>query len=264
MIIATAQSPITGDVRRNGKAVRRLMRRAAGAGARLVHFPEGALSGYAKEEVADWQDFAFDQIDEELAAVMALAGDLGIWVVLGSAHRLPPPRRPHNALYVVSDRGDLHARYDKRRCSQTEITDWYSPGFAPCLFEVEGLRFATTICIEIQFPELYVEARDADVHCMLLSTYAKTPMFAIQAQAHAATNNFWLSLSSPVNASRELPSALIGPDGHVIARCRRAAAGLAVREIDPAAAQWEIPLRRARPWRALARAGQIYEERRVR
>ncbi len=46
--IASAQSHITTDVRANGLHVRELMTKAKALGARLVHFPEGALSSYVK------------------------------------------------------------------------------------------------------------------------------------------------------------------------------------------------------------------------
>ena len=53
--VATVQSTITPDIRENGRQIRASMaNRAAQAGARLVHFPECALSGYAATEIADW------------------------------------------------------------------------------------------------------------------------------------------------------------------------------------------------------------------
>ena len=66
MIIATAQSVVSGDVRKNGAEIRKLMRRAAKQGARLVHFTEGALSGYTRDQVACWQDFDFDACSEAM------------------------------------------------------------------------------------------------------------------------------------------------------------------------------------------------------
>ena len=55
--VATAQSYIRKDVQANGAEIRQLMHLAADQGADLVHFPEGALSGYAKQEVIDYQSF---------------------------------------------------------------------------------------------------------------------------------------------------------------------------------------------------------------
>lgn len=263
IVVATAQSPVTGDVGRNGRAIRALMRRAAAAGARLVHFPEGALSGYARNEVARWEDFDFCGIRRELEAIAALAAALRLWVVVGCAHRLTPPNRPHNSLYVISDEGQLATRYDKRRCSHTEISYWFSPGFDACLFAVDGIRFACALCIEIQFPELFAEAARANADCVLFSAYSSDPMMGIQAQGYAASHNLWFSVSTPVDASRDLPGAFVGPDGRIVARCRRGSAALVVNTIDPEAPEWEIPIKRARPWRTKARVGAIYEERRV-
>jgi predicted amidohydrolase len=54
LTIATAQSFISKDVRENGLEIRRLMGLAHQAGARLIHFPEGAMSGYVKSQIKSW------------------------------------------------------------------------------------------------------------------------------------------------------------------------------------------------------------------
>lgn len=89
--LATTQPQGTADSRQNGATTRALMRQATTADARLVHFPEGFLSGYAKEQIADWDDVNWAAVSEELGAVAALAAELRMWVVLGSAHPLSPP-----------------------------------------------------------------------------------------------------------------------------------------------------------------------------
>ncbi|MET3808564.1 putative amidohydrolase [Nakamurella sp. UYEF19] len=75
-VIAVAQTPITADPRENGSAIRSAMDRAAGRGARLIQFPEGALSGYAREQIHSWQDVDWDLIGAELDEVTELAGRL--------------------------------------------------------------------------------------------------------------------------------------------------------------------------------------------
>ncbi len=49
--VGTAQSRVLADVRQNGRHIRGLMEQAAGAGARVVHFPEVALSGCVKAQM---------------------------------------------------------------------------------------------------------------------------------------------------------------------------------------------------------------------
>src|SRR3954468_12030323 len=105
--LATAQLPISGDVGVNAGRVRASMREAAAQGTRLVHFPEGMLSGYAKNPIQDWTEVDWGTVREELELAMALAAELRLWVVLGSAHPLTPPHWPHNSLYVISDQGQL-------------------------------------------------------------------------------------------------------------------------------------------------------------
>jgi predicted amidohydrolase len=256
--IATVQSEISPDIRRNGRMVRRLLTRAAAAGARLAHFPEGALSGYVKTEITDWAEVDWTGLGEELEKTAALAGRLGIWLVLGANHRLTPPNRPHNSLYVIADTGRLVGRYDKRRCSNTEISGWYMPGQAATVFTVDDFRFGCALCIEIRFADLFAEYEAAGVDYMLVSAYDDDPMMGITAQAHAAMNLYWLSLSTPRQCSRGLPSRLIAPTGRIVARCRPNRSSLTVHEMDKAAPELDLWLTKARPWRRAARSGTIY------
>jgi predicted amidohydrolase len=262
MTIATAQSPISGNVRENGRRIRDLMQSARERNARLVHFPEGALSGYAKSEVSDWRAFDWPAIRNELESIARTAGELDIWVVVGCAHHLSHGNRPHNSLYIISDKGVLAGRYDKRLCSHNEISNWYSPGFEPLVFSVDGFTFGCALCIEVVFPEIFLEYERAGVDCVLFSAYSSDPIYATMLQGHAAINNLWISLATPAQCSLELASGLIGPDGAFSARCEaNGRPGVSLGQLDRS--RYDIPLTKARPWRAKARAGRIYSDRRV-
>lgn len=265
--MAIAQTPVGFDPRTNGAAIRAQMREAAAAGARLIQFTEGAMSGYpsgeGKQALAGW-DVDWAALREELEAVAALAAKLGLWTVVGANHPLTPPHRPHNSLYVISDRGELVGRYDKRLLSYTEVTDWYVPGSRLLTFEVDGFRFGCLLCIEIQFPELFVEYAQANVDVVLLSTFSRDPMFAIQAQGHAACGAFWLGFSVPAQCSAAAPSGLIGPDGRWISRALPdGGSGLVIADLDRRSEALRGALEYARPWRVQARMGDLYQRARV-
>jgi predicted amidohydrolase len=262
LAIATCQPTASSYPRENGAQVRRMLRESAAAGARLAHLPEGFLSGYAVAQVSAWEDVDWDVVRQELESVAALAGELGIWVVLGSAHPLTPPHWPHNSLYVISDAGDLVDRYDKRKCSHTELTRFYTPGFEPVVFDVDGFRFGLATCIEINFPDLFADYERRGVDVMLVSAYPVDSIFATKARAYAAIHNYWLSLSVPAQTAHLFRSALIGPHGEVLGDAGDDA-GLVVAELDRHDPDLRVALDLARPWRASARAGLIYEERRV-
>ncbi len=261
--VATAQSAVSSDVRQNGRHLRLLLEKAASVSARVVHFPEAALSGYVKSQIRAWEDVDWAVVEDELAETAALAGRLGLWAVVGCNHRLVPPWRPQNSLYVISDRGVISARYSKRFCSHSEVTSWYTPGAEPIVFEVDGLKFGCAICIEVCFPELFAEYERLGVHCMLLSSQSDDPVHGLMARAHAATNCYWLSLSTPTACSPRLQSGLVGPDGADVAVCPPGTAELAYGDIDLDCPRFEVALRYARPWRARARSGEIFTERRA-
>ncbi|AWN24616.1 carbon-nitrogen hydrolase family protein [Deinococcus irradiatisoli] len=263
-MLATCQSLITADVRGNAAHIRSLMRQARAAGARLAHFPEGALTGYAKHQIRDWSAVDWNVVREEFKRTAALAGELELWVVVGGAHRLTPPHWPHNSLYVISDSGELVGRYDKRFLSNTEVTSFYTPGFEPLVFEVDGWRFGCAICIETVFPALFAEYERLDVDAVLLSMYYNLPERNLMAQAHASINSYWISYANSADCSAVSPSALYGPDGLALGVCEgNGSASLICTVLDPATPEFDVPLTKARPWRRLASAGEIYRQRRV-
>lgn len=284
--LAVAQTALHEDpadaaaLRSAGQDVRRLMREARDAGAKVVQFPEGAICSPNKRIMsadgpdrvgpADWNRCAWDVLREELAAVAELSGRLELWTVLGSVHRLTAPNRPHNSMYVISDRGRVANRYDERMLSNTKISYMYAPGSAPLAFEAAGVRFGCLLGMEVHFPELFAEYERLDVDCVLfcstgLGSPGQEDGFALEARGHAATNSYWVGYSVlgyqdqaslTASAASAASGGVIGPSGQWIARC--AADGtpsLAIADIDDSAASVEIPVLRARPWRRTARSG---------
>lgn len=264
IVLATASSLISPNVRVNGAHIREMMGQARTEGARVIHFPEGALSGYAKNEVLAWQDVDWECIRSEIGLITEAAKALGLWVALGCNHQLNAPNLPHNSLYVISDKGELVDRYDKRLCSHTEINGWYSPGTSPVVIEVDGYRFGLALCIEVQFPELFMEYGRLGADAVLLSAYAREPVFHVLAQAYAAANNLWISVSTPTQCAASLPVAVFAPDGSLAAKGVSAGAPSLIKTtLDRDDERYDIALKKARPWRALAREGGIYSVRMV-
>jgi predicted amidohydrolase len=158
--VATCQFPVSADIDANLRQVLEQMRLAASRGARVAHFCEGALSGYAGTDFENFERFDWRRLGAAHEAVADLAGELGLWVVLGSAHRLNPPHRPHNSLYVIDDSGRLVERYDKRFCSGDEeesIGDLahYSPGDHFSVWTIDDVTCGALICYDYRYPELY-------------------------------------------------------------------------------------------------------------
>lgn len=271
--IAVAQTTLCNDprdiaaLRAAGNEMRSMMRQAREAGARLVHFPEGAtcapnkriMSSTGLREIgpSDWSRVEWATLRTELDAIGQLAAELGLWVAFGSVHPLTPPHRPHNSLYVVSDRGTLVTRYDERMLSSTKISFMYAPGRLPITFEVDGLRFGCALGMEGHYPEIFGEYEALDVDCVLFSTTGEPSPnasgFAAEALGHAAANSYWISYAAHAPQSEIAPSGIASPEGHWAAQC--SADGRPSLAITKIVVDTSHP---ARPWRRSARGG-IYD-----
>ena len=159
--------------------------------------------------------------------------------------------------------GVLADRYDKRWISYAEITGFYTPGDHACTFEVDGFRFGCLLCIEVNFPELWREQGELGVDCVLFSTYSKDPIFEVLARGHAAANGFWVSVAVPTSCAPAGPSAVVGPHGYVLGQAGRDGSEVICVDLDRADPALDVALNKARPWRAKARAGDLYAAHRV-
>ncbi|MBB3976109.1 putative amidohydrolase [Rhizobium azooxidifex] len=264
MKIAAAQTTVSASLAANGEAIRGMIAAAAAEGARLVHFCEGALSGYAKAQIGHpeaWSAFDWEAQETELRAIAALCRRLRIFAVVGGAHRLSGPYPPHNSLYVLSDAGELVTRYDKRYLSNSELQGWYTPGTEAISFDVNGYRFGCAICIESQFFEVFSGYERQGVDAVLFSSYGIPGRFQIALRAHAGLNCIWISAATPAQVADRGPAGIIGPDGKSMALCPQSPQPALVTAVldrdDPA---YDIALNKARPWRRQARQGDIYRE----
>ncbi len=258
--IAIANIETKKDVVSNSKKICAVMTEAKNHGAHIVQFSEAALSGYIKSQISDWADVNWRLLKKQLDLICTHAKNLQIYIILGSNHFEKNEKRPKNSVYIISPEGVIVTRYDKRYCSHTEISSWYSAGHKPCVFEVGGWKLGCAICIEIQFPSVFSEYEALDVDCVFLSTYSNDPMHWIQSQGHAACNNIWISVATPKQCSDGLQGGLVKPNGKSGARVAPESSESHIMvTLDQADPELDISLNKARPWRRLARSKNIYD-----
>ncbi|QYG93924.1 carbon-nitrogen hydrolase family protein [Iamia sp. SCSIO 61187] len=265
--VATCQFPVSSDVDANHAWVRRQIETAVERGADVAHFPEGALSGYAGTDFASFDGFEWDRLRDAADQVRALARQLGVWVVVGSAHRLRPPHKPHNSVYVINGAGDVVDRYDKRFCSgdpdgRSGDLAHYAPGDHHSTWDINGITCGALICHDYRYPELYraykrhgvdvvfhsfhaanapreqVEAIGAAIGPALRTlnpaptfTYPGLTMPATMTAA-AASSHVWISCSNSSARESMWPAFFLRADGITIGRLRRNAPGVLVSTVD--------------------------------
>lgn len=236
--IASCQFPVSADIRSNYQFIEAQITEAKLRKADVVHFPECALSGYPGTDMTTLDNFNWDELHRMTDSVMSLAKHLNIWVIMGSLHRLSGNNKPHNCLYVITPEGKIADRYDKRFCTGTDL-EYCSPGDHFVTFKINSVTCGLLICYDVRFPELYREYRKLGCDVIFQSFYNARQqkgsihpiIMPVSAQAHAATNYFYMSLSNS-SAPESWPCHFITPDGLVQNRLAPNTQGILISEID--------------------------------
>jgi len=237
--IASCQFAVSGSVKRNSRQIQKFMVRAGQNQARIVHFSECALSGYAGTDFDSFAGYDWELLKTETKKIMKLAAKLRLWVVLGSSHRLTESNKPHNSLYLINPEGKILDRYDKRFCTESDL-EHYTPGDRFVVFTVDGVRCSLLICYDLRFPELYRELKKAGIDCIFQSFYnarqkqrgIHTDIMRQTMQCRAATNHFWISMTNSSAYYSAYPACFIQPDGRIINSLQFHRAGIMFNSVD--------------------------------
>lgn len=237
--VATCQFAVGRDIRRNARQICEFLQKASKAGAYIVHFSECALSGYVGTDFPSFEGFDWDTLKEETEKIMSLAGKLGLWIVLGSTHRLTEPNKPHNSLYLICPHGQIIDRYDKRFCTKGDLRR-LTPGNRFAYFTINNVKCSLLICFDLRFPEIYRELYKQKVNCIFQSFYnarqkgpsIHTHIMRQTMQAHAATNHFWVSMSNASGYYSPYSSCFIQPDGKIVRQLKMNRPGLMINTVD--------------------------------
>jgi deaminated glutathione amidase len=243
--IASCQFPVSADIRSNCQWIEDQMIESKLKKADIVHFPECALSGYPGEDYKTLDNFDWLLLHQMTDSVISLARKLNIWVVLGSLHKLSGTNKPHNSLYIINTEGKITDRYDKRFCTGSDLK-YCSPGDHFVQFEINGVNCGLLICYDVRFPELYRAYRKLGCDVIFQSFYnarqAKGSIhpiiMPISAQAHAATNYFYMSLSNS-SAPESWPCHFITPDGLVQNKLQVNVPGVLISDVDISASYYD-------------------------
>lgn len=273
LTVAGCQFDITASIERNCAEILKLIAAAADRGARVAHFPETALTGYAGVDIASVSQIDWDALRAATEAICRAAAERGLWVLLGSTHRLSPGNRPHNSVYIIDDRGEIVDRYDKRFCTgilqpepQRDLRH-YTPGCHTPIFDIDGYQASVLICYDYRFPELYRDLKQRGVEVVFQSfhnarfsheAYAEKNLWREVVPgtmtAHAACNHLWISATNSGTQYSLWPTFFVRADGTIAGRLADHETGVLISRIDDGAELWDAP----GPWRERAWSGQLH------
>ncbi len=221
--VAASQFPVTADIRRNAKFIKRHIRIAATKKADAILFPEGALPGYGRSKIS-FKNYDWDMLREYSAEVFETAREHKIWVLLGSAHYVGGRSRPTNCVYAVSPEGKIVDRYDKSMLIGHEHKR-YSAGNHPVVIEINGWKCGIAVCFDSHFPELFNRYRLMGAKIVFLAMNGSgvekiTPhikllseLIPAQTRTRAMGNRMWIVLANSSTEHSVAPAMVFRPDG---------------------------------------------------
>lgn len=255
---AAVQLSSQASVDDNLEAVRRLARRAAGRGARVVVLPENfALMGdeadkreHAEPLPAPPCEPAALEGTRVARAVSELARELSVWLVAGGMpERSDDEARPFNTACVFDPEGALTQRYRKVHLFDVELgaggsyreSASTSAGDEPVVADVDGAKVGLSICYDVRFPELYraLSSKGAEVLVVPAAFTLDTGKDhwevllrarAIEAQSFVVAAAQWGT--HPRGRRTFGRSMIVDPWGTVLAQASEGE-GLALAELDP-------------------------------
>lgn len=140
-----------------------LVREAVKGGARFILTPEA--SNVMEQRREKRGDVIVEEADDLVVqGLRALAQDLNVWILIGSAIvKAGDDGRSANRSLLVSDRGEIVARYDKLHVFDVDLPNGETyresanvrPGEAAVVGATPWGGLGMTVCYDVRFPHLY-------------------------------------------------------------------------------------------------------------
>ena len=247
--IAVLQMTAGIDPAANAGVLERAIAEAAAKGAAMLFTPE--MSGLIdRDRARAAAHLVSEGEDPVLARVRAAAAAHGLWVHLGSLAVRQADGRLANRGYVIDERGDIRARYDKMHLFDVDLPSgesWresasYAPGEQAVVVDTPVGRLGLAICYDLRFPALFAALTEAGATILSVPAAFTRPTGAahwhVLLRARAIEAGVHLVAAAQTGEHQDGRatyghSLVVGPWGEVLIDMGEAA-GLRFAEIDPA------------------------------
>jgi predicted amidohydrolase len=139
-----------------------LVREAAAGGARLIATPEGT-NILQRNKARLFEALTPMEDDICVQGLRALADELDVWLLIGSAMVLRPDGKAANRSVLVNPSGEIAATYDKLHMFDVDLPNGeryresaiFEPGDRAVVASAAGLKLGLSVCYDLRFPALY-------------------------------------------------------------------------------------------------------------
>jgi predicted amidohydrolase len=216
--VASVQMRSSDDLSDNVKHIIGLIKKCAEAGARIVIFPECALSGYMEKVI---KGLTADQINYAEKQVAEACSETSVYAIVGMPYR--DGTKLFNSAAVISPEGRIIERYHKIQLAE----GWPDPGDHLSVFMIDGQPCSIIICHDERYPELVRLPVLAGAKVIFYISHEsgvkeenKIGPYRAQIQARAVENSVYIVQSNaPANpdaTGSHGQGRIIAPDGNIL------------------------------------------------
>ena len=216
--VAAVQMRSSPNLADNVRLITNSIHECAQRGARVVVFPECALSSYIENALTNLTAAQLTAASEEVAEACRRAE---VYAIVGTAWR--EGEKLFNSAFIIAPTGKVIERYDKIQLAER----WPQAGDHLSVFKIAGVPCSVIICHDERYPELvrlpvlagakvvfYISHESGLRHEKKLNPYRA------QIQARAVENSvFIVHANAPANADAtgsHGQSRIIAPDGNIL------------------------------------------------
>lgn len=218
MKVAAVQMRSTGNLDDNVERISGFIKKCASEGARVVVFPECALSGYFEKVILE---LPAERINEAEKKVALACREASVYAIIGMPWR--EGTKLFNTATVISPEGRIIERYHKVQLAER----WPDEGDHLSVFKIDGQPCSIIICHDERYPELVRLPVLAGSKVIFYISHEsgvlqekKIDPYRAQIQARAVENNvFIVHSNAPANpdlTGSHGQSRIISPDGNII------------------------------------------------
>ena len=230
MTIGAYQFAVTGNIDDNFNHIKRGIRKATGAGVRLLVFPECAVTGYPPRDIPSSSAVDFTKVDQIHESLQELAVDRHMFLVVGTI--LQENGRLFNA--VLCFRPDGKKDIYRKRALYGWDRDNFTEGEDSGIVQIDSFRIGIRICYEVRFPEYFREfyRQQTDLNLILFYDVAdhedpdRYTMIKGHIQTRAVENVCPVLACNSCSQFQTAPTILFDRSGKILAEMQKGKEGL--------------------------------------
>lgn len=224
MRIAAYQFAVSGNICENYREIVKAIYLAKKENARLVIFPECALTGYPPRNIPNSSCVDFDLVQMLCKKLQSIANENDISFVIGTIFK---ENEIYNRAMLFRPKRQIEF-YDKRALWGWD-KDNFAKGGNDGIFEMEGIKFGIRICFEIRFPEFFRELykRKTDIDVVMFYDVAdiddkeRYALIKGHLQTRAVENVITTISVNAISPFQTAPTMVVGKSGQCLKECVR-------------------------------------------